>query len=141
MKTKATAKYVGTSSRKLGLVAALIRGKSAADAARILDQTNKRATGPIAKVLNSAVSNATNNAGAKKGSLVVESVLIGPAPTLKRFRPRARGSASSIHKRTSHITIIVSDNAKNSDIDTKNQKKGATTSPAVTKTAKSEREE
>lgn len=110
MKTSATAKYVGTSSRKLGLVAGLIRGKGAVDAARILDQTNKRATGPLGKVLESAVANAINNHGAKKGGLVVESVLIGPAPTLKRSRPRARGSAASIMKRSSHITVVITDN-------------------------------
>lgn len=110
MKTQATAKYIGTSSRKLGLVAQLIRGKSVASAQSILTHTPKAATTPVGKVLASALANAQNNYQAKKGDLVIESVLIGPAPSLKRFRPRAKGSASAILKRASHITVVLSDN-------------------------------
>ena len=109
MKTSATAKFVGTSARKTGLVAALIRGRRALDAQVILLNTDKRATGPIGKVLKSAIANAENNLGAKVSSLTVESVLIGPGPTLKRSRPRAKGSASAIRKRSSHITVVLSD--------------------------------
>lgn len=109
MKTSATAKFVGTSARKTGLVAALIRGRNAIDAGVILANTDKRATGPVGKVLASAIANAENNLGAKASALVVESVFIGPGPTLKRSRPRAKGSASAIRKRSSHITVIVSD--------------------------------
>ena len=109
MKTQAPAKFVGTSARKTGLVAALIRGRRAVDAQQILAVTNKRATGPVGKVLASAVANAENNHGAKAADLVVDSVLIGPGPTLKRSRPRAKGSASAIRKRSSHITVVVSD--------------------------------
>lgn len=109
MKTQATAKFVGTSARKTGLVAALIRGRRAVDAQVILSNTDKRATGPVGKVLASAIANAENNEGAKIGNLIVESVLIGPGPTLKRSRPRAKGSASAIRKRSSHITVVVSD--------------------------------
>jgi large subunit ribosomal protein L22 len=109
MKTSATAKYVGTSARKTGLVAALIRGKRAVDARQILANTDKRATTPVGKVLESAIANAENNYSAKTGDLVVESVLIGPGPTLKRSRPRAKGSASAIRKRSSHITVVITD--------------------------------
>jgi len=109
MKTSATAKFVGTSARKTGLVAALIRGRRALDAQTILANTNKRAIVPIGKVLASAIANAENNHNAKAKDLVVESVLIGPGPTLKRSRPRAKGSASAILKRSSHITVVVSD--------------------------------
>jgi large subunit ribosomal protein L22 len=109
MKTSATAKFVGTSARKTGLVAALIRGRNAIDAGVILANTDKRATGPVGKVLASAIANAENNLGAKASGLVVESVFIGPGPTLKRSRPRAKGSASAIRKRSSHITVVVSD--------------------------------
>ena len=109
MKTQATAKFVGTSARKTGLVAALIRGRRAVDAQHILRNANKRATGPVGKVLASAIANAENNHGAKAADLVVESVLIGPGPTLKRSMPRAKGSASAIRKRSSHITVIVND--------------------------------
>ena len=109
MKTQATAKFVGTSARKTGLVAALIRGRRAIDARHILATTNKRATVPVGKVLESAIANAENNHGMKAANLVIESVLIGPGPTLKRSMPRAKGSASAIRKRSSHITVVVSD--------------------------------
>jgi large subunit ribosomal protein L22 len=112
MKTSATAKFVGTSARKTGLVAALIRGRRAIDAQNILANTDKRATGPVGKVLSSAIANAENNLGAKVSNLVVESVFIGPGPTLKRSMPRAKGSASAIRKRSSHITVIVTDAPK-----------------------------
>jgi large subunit ribosomal protein L22 len=115
MKTSATAKFVGTSARKTGLVAALIRGRRAVDAQIILANTDKRATGPVGKVLASAIANAENNHNAKAANLMVESVLIGPGPTLKRSMPRAKGSASAIRKRSSHITVVVSDKANESD--------------------------
>ena len=111
MKVSATAKYVGTSARKTGLVAALIRGRSAEQALVILNHTNKRATDPVGKVLSSAIANAENNYNLRSRDLMVESVLIGPGPTAKRFRPRAKGSASTIRKRSSHITVVVSDDA------------------------------
>jgi large subunit ribosomal protein L22 len=109
MKTQATAKFVGTSARKTGLVAALIRGRRAADAQAILANTPKRATVPVGKVLTSAIANAENNFGAKATDLVIESVLIGPGPSLKRSTPRGKGSASAILKRSSHITVVVTD--------------------------------
>lgn len=112
MKIQATAKFVGTSARKTGLVASLIRGKSATDAARILAFTNKRATEPVGKVLASAIANAENNNNLNASDLVVEQVLIGPSRSLKRSRPRAKGSSSPILKRSSHITVILTDGAE-----------------------------
>ncbi len=109
MKTSATAKFVGTSARKTGLVAALIRGKSASAAQAILTHAGKRAAGPVGKVLDSAIANAENNFNARARELVVESVLIGTGPTLKRSMPRAKGSASAIRKHSSHITVVVTD--------------------------------
>jgi large subunit ribosomal protein L22 len=109
MNVQATAKYVGTSSRKIGLVAALIRGRKVADATTVLNHTAKRATDPVGKVLQSAIANAENNFKLNARDLVVESVLVGPGPTLKRFRPRAQGRAGSIRKRTSHITVVLRD--------------------------------
>lgn len=109
MKTSATAKFVGTSARKTGLVASLIRGRRAVEALDILASTNKRATVPVGKVLRSAIANAETNHSAKLKDLRIEAVLIGPGPTLKRSMPRAKGSASPIRKRSSHITIIVDD--------------------------------
>ena len=112
MKVSATAKYVGTSARKLGLVAALMRGQSASRALIVLEHTQKRATEPLTKVLASAIANAENNYNLKVSNLMVEAVLIGPGPTLKRMRPRAKGAASSIKKRSSHITVVLNDQPK-----------------------------
>src|SRR3954471_2930018 len=109
MKTSATAKFVGTSARKTGLVAALIRGRNAIDAGVILANTDKRATGPVGKVLASAIANAENNHNAKAANLMVDSVLICPGPTLNGSMPRAKGGASAIRKRSSHITVVVAD--------------------------------
>jgi large subunit ribosomal protein L22 len=109
MKVSATAKFVGTSARKTGLVAQLIRGKRATDAVRILQFTQTRATEPVGKVLLSAIANAENNNNLKAKDLVIESVLIGPSRSLKRSMPRAKGSSSPILKRSSHITVILND--------------------------------
>jgi large subunit ribosomal protein L22 len=109
MKVSATAKFVGTSARKTGLVAQLIRGQRATEAVRILNFTNKRATEPVGKVLLSAIANAENNNNLKAKDLIIESVLIGPSRSLKRSMPRAKGSSSPILKRSSHITVILND--------------------------------
>ncbi len=113
MNVHATAKFVGTSQRKVGLVAALIRGRKVGEAVTLLGQTPKRATDPVGKVLQSAIANAENNYRLKAGNLTVDSVLVGPGPTLKRYRPRAQGRAFPILKRTSHITVILSDGTAN----------------------------
>lgn len=109
MNVSATAKFVGTSSRKTGLMAALIRGQKAQNAVAVLNQAEQRASGPVGKVLSSAIANAENNFNLKARDLVVESVLIGPGPTLKRSRARAQGRAFPIRKRSSHITVVLSD--------------------------------
>jgi large subunit ribosomal protein L22 len=128
MKTQATAKFVGTSARKTGLVAGLIRGRRATEAQTILANTDKRATGPVGKVLASAIANAENNLGARVNDLMIESVLIGPGPSLKRSRPRSKGSANRILKRSSHITVVVTDG--------KEIKAKAATKPATKEEAK-----
>jgi large subunit ribosomal protein L22 len=109
MNVRASAKMVGTSNRKIGLVAALIRGRKAQDAVTMLRQTPQRASGPLGKVLHSAIANAENNYNLSARDLKVESVVVGPGPTLKRFRPRAKGRAFPIGKRTSHITVVLAD--------------------------------
>jgi large subunit ribosomal protein L22 len=91
------------------LVAAVIRGRKVTEAVTVLQQTPKRATGPVGKVLASAVANAENNYNMSARNLVVESVLVGPGPSLKRFRPRAQGRAYPVLKRTSHITVVLSE--------------------------------
>ena len=106
---KATAKTVRTSPRKARLVVDLIRGKSVADAISILKFTPNKAAGIIEKVLNSAIANAENNFGLEKANLVVSEAYANEGPTMKRFRPRAKGSASPINKRTAHITVAVAE--------------------------------
>ena len=105
---KATAKTVRIPARKARLVIDLIRGKSVADALGILKFTPRKGAYLIEKVLNSAIANAENNFDLDVEDLYVSEAFVNEGPTLKRFRPRAKGSASPINKRTSHITVVVS---------------------------------
>lgn len=103
----ATAKYIRISSRKVKVVIDLIRGKSVDEAEAILMYTPKAASEPTLKVLRSAIANAENNLDMDRETLYVAEVFANQGPTLRRYRPRSRGSASRIRKRTSHITIIL----------------------------------
>lgn len=106
---KATAKTVRTSPRKARLVVDLIRGKEIGEAISILKFTPNKSARYIEKVLMSAVANAENNYDLDVENLVVSEAFVNEGPTMKRFRPRAKGSASPINKRTSHITVVVSE--------------------------------
>ena len=106
---KATARTVRVSPRKSRLVLDNIRGKSVADAIAILKFTPNKAASIIEEVLNSAIANAENNFGLEKANLVVSEAFANEGPTMKRFRPRAKGSASPINKRTAHITVVVAE--------------------------------
>ena len=103
---KATAKTVRIPARKARLVIDLIRGKSVAEALGILKFTPRSGAFLVEKVLKSAIANAENNFDLE--DLYVSEAYANEGPTLKRFRPRAKGSASPINKRTSHITVVVS---------------------------------
>ncbi|MBA1434194.1 50S ribosomal protein L22 [Bombilactobacillus bombi] len=105
----ATARTVRIAPRKARLALELIKGKSAAEAMAILQFTPRAASPIIAKVLKSAIANAEHNYDLDSQSLVVSEAYVNEGPTLKRFRPRAKGSASPINKRTSHITVVVSE--------------------------------
>lgn len=105
--SKAVARFVRVSPRKARLVVDLIRGKDLAKAQQILEYTPRAAAQVVAKVLNSAVANAENNAKMNPDELFVAAVYVDEGPTLKRFRPRAMGRATRINKRTSHITVIL----------------------------------
>lgn len=109
MEAKAIAKTVRIAPRKARLVADLIRGKKASDALITLEYTNKAASPLIAKVLNSAIANAVNNHNMNEETLYVKEIMINEGATMKRFRPRAKGSASPILKRTSHIYVVVAE--------------------------------
>lgn len=105
---RAVAKYIRISPTKVKIVVDLIRGKSVAEAKAILMATQRAASEPVLKVLNSAVANAENNWNSSKDNLYVAEVYADQGPTLKRFQPRARrASAMQILKRSSHITIIL----------------------------------
>ena len=107
MEVKATAKTLRIPPRKARIVIDLIRGKDVAEAAAILKFTPNAAADAIAKVLKSAVANAVNNNEMNEEKLYVKACYANEGITLKRFMPRAKGSASAIHKRTSHMTIVV----------------------------------
>ncbi|HHC9754270.1 TPA: 50S ribosomal protein L22 [Staphylococcus aureus] len=107
MEAKAVARTIRIAPRKVRLVLDLIRGKNAAEAIAILKLTNKASSPVIEKVLMSALANAEHNYDMNTDELVVKEAYANE--TLKRFRPRAQGRASAINKRTSHITIVVSD--------------------------------
>ena len=107
MAVKAQAKYVRTSPRKVREVVDLIRGKSVADARATLVFTNRAAAYDVAKVLNSAVANAENNANLSADDLYIKTAYVDEGPTLKRWKFRAMGRVNRIRKRSSHITIIV----------------------------------
>ena len=104
---RATAKYVRVSPGKARLVVDLVRGKSVAAAFDILHFSERNVAMDVEKVLRSAVANAENNNGMRADDLFIKYAYVDEGPTLKRIRPRAKGSASRILKRTSHITIIV----------------------------------
>ena len=108
MEARAIAKYVRMSPVKVGAVLDLIRGKDVREASAILQYTPREAAVAINKVLKSAVANAENNFDLDVEDLYVSEAYVNEGPTLKRFRPRAKGSASPINKRTSHITVVVS---------------------------------
>lgn len=105
--TKATAKYVRSSARKARVVLDLIRGLDVRRADEVLQFTDRGIARDIRKVLASAVANAVNNDGQDAEELFVLACFADEGPTLKRFRPRARGRASRIRKRTCHITVVV----------------------------------
>ncbi len=106
---EAIAKVTGVriTPRKVRLVIDLVRGKDVAVALAILANTNKSAVTPVTKLIKSAAANAVNNNKMDESKLYIAEIYAGDGPRLKRFRPRAKGSAASIIKRTSHITVVV----------------------------------
>jgi len=109
MQATAHARYVRLAPRKVQLVLDLIRGKKVGDAIAILRHTPKSSSPVVEKLLNSAIANAENNYSMDPNTLVISQAYANQGPTMKRFRPRAQGRASRINKRTSHITIVVSE--------------------------------
>ena len=107
MEAKAILRYTRIAPRKVQIVLDLIRGKDCNVAAAILRETPKAASDQLEKLLKSAMANAENNFGMDKNNLYVSECVVCPGPILKRIRPRAKGRAFHIYKRTSHITLVV----------------------------------
>jgi len=105
--TRAVARYVRVSASKAREVLNLVRGESYGRAAEILAFSERSVSDVVGKLLESAVANAENNDGIPAEELFVSTCYADEGPTLKRWRPRARGRATRINKRTCHITIIV----------------------------------
>lgn len=117
MESKAKLRLARVSPQKARLVADLIRGKQASEALEILKFTRKKSAGFFHKLVESAVANAEHKANKTDefldiDDLYIRTVFVDQGPTLRRFRPRARGSANRIHKKTSHITVILETSAQ-----------------------------
>ena len=107
MEARATLRYLRMAPRKVRLVADLVRGRRVEEAIQILRFTRRRASQPIRKLIESAVANAENNHGLDIDQLWIREIRVDEGPTLKRWRPRARGRASQILKRTSHVSVVL----------------------------------
>jgi large subunit ribosomal protein L22 len=105
--TTATLRYLRTSPYKVREVLALVRGRDISDARDILRFTERGPAKVVLKLLDSAVANAEHNLHISADELFVSTAYADEGPTLRRFRPRARGRATRIRKRTSHVTIVV----------------------------------
>jgi large subunit ribosomal protein L22 len=112
MEVKAITRYVRMSAFKARAVTRDIQGLPALKALGLLDFYPQKAARFVSKTLKSAIANAENNNSLNPETLVVKEAVVGEAPTIKRFRPRARGSASPIMKRTCHIRIVVAEAAE-----------------------------
>ena len=111
MEAKAHLKYLRISPRKVQILCDLVRGKDVKTACAYIMQTPKAASEPMLKLLKSAIANAENNHGLDAEKLYVSTAVANPGPVLKRGRARAKGRYNRILKRTTHITIGVSEKA------------------------------
>ena len=109
MEARAIAKHVRISPLKVGFICTEIRGKQVDEALSILKFTPKKGAKVLEEVLNSAIANAENNLGLDRDNLYVKRAYANEGPRMKRFRPKARGMAYPIIKRSSHIGVIVED--------------------------------
>lgn len=109
MESKAIAKYQRVSPRKARLVARNVRGLGVDEALNILHFTPNKPAGIIYGVMKSALANASQIGGVNVDTMVVKEVVVNEGPAWKRFMPRAQGRATKIRKRTSHITVILSE--------------------------------
>ena len=122
MEVKAKAKHIKISPRKVRLVIDAIRGLNIEKAIDQLKFIKKQAAKPIEKLINSATSNAENNFELEKNNLFIKEVRVDEGPTLHRWRPRARGRATPIRKRTSHVTLVLAELVESGKKEAKKQK-------------------
>ena len=109
MQASATAKYIGVPPRKIRLILDTVRGKKVDDALAMLKFMQSPSARLVGRVVQSAVANAENNLQLSPSDLEIIEVYAGQGPSQKRFRPRARGRAGRILKRSSHVTVVVSE--------------------------------
>ena len=109
MEATARLRFVRESSRKVRIVANMVRGKHIDEAMSLLRFQSRKAARLIRKLLVSAIANAANNNKADIEQLYVKRILVDEGPTLKRWMPRAMGRATRLNKRTAHITVIVAE--------------------------------
>ncbi len=110
MDVQAITRHVRISPEKARHVSRLLQGKSVQEALAIVELSPRKAAKLLGKTLRSAVANAENNFDLNRDSLTVKTAMVGPGPTMKRWLPKARGSAGRIRKRTSNFTIVLTDN-------------------------------
>lgn len=111
MDVKATGKYMRISPQKVRKIVGVVKGKPVDSGLSQLKFMPQKASGMVEKIVRSAVANADHNAGIDVDALVIKNIIVNEGPMLKRFRPRARGRATRILKRTSHITVIVGESS------------------------------
>ncbi len=121
MKITAKAKYIRMSPRKVRLVADVIRGMKIKDVLDQLKFINKKAAGPIIKLINSAIANAEHNYELDKDNLLLSEIRIDEGPTLHRWMPRAHGRATPIRKRSSNISLVLSEIKDSGKVKSKKQ--------------------
>ena len=109
MEVKANLKYIRVSPQKCRLIVDTIRGKKVSDALDILNYSKQKSSDIVKKVLESAIANAEHNEGADVDDLRIAEIYVNEGMTMKRIRPRAKGRADRILKRSCHITVTVSD--------------------------------
>lgn len=134
MEVRAIYKFARMSAFKVREVTREIQGMPASQALTHLSFVPRKSARLVEKTLASAVANAENNNSADVASLVVKEAVVGEGPTLRRFKPRARGSASRIRKRTSHIRILLSDEVE-AKVNRERTEKKKSAKPAARKTS------
>lgn len=130
-KITATARGVRMSPRKVGVVAALVRGRSVEDALTILSHVPRASAVPVRKAIESAKANADHNHKIKPETLVITEISVTPGVRLKRYRPAAQGRALPFMRRTSHIRVVVDGEARAPKVAAK---------PAASSTSKAKKE-